>query len=290
MKTLLPLLATMPVMALAGTAIDERADMAADGTVTVINISGEIDISTWDEAAVQLTGDLGEGSELSFDTSGGDVRIEVEVEDGGRWGRGPESSDLVLRVPRTADLVVTGVSADVRIDGAGGRMIEAESVSGDVEATGNVERLELSSVSGDVEFRGTARRTVAESVSGDIDLEGLEGELEVSLVSGDLELLAGTLELGRFEAVSGTLDMMLTVAPGGRLTVETMSGDVILMVPADQQGAFQAQTFSGDIRSEFGSPQRSKSGSGTRLEHESGENGASIRLETFSGDVRLGHK
>ncbi|MEE4175263.1 MAG: DUF4097 family beta strand repeat-containing protein [Xanthomonadales bacterium] len=290
MRTLIPLLLTMPSLALAGTAIDERADMAADGTVTVINISGEIDISTWDEAAVHLTGELGEGSELSFDASGGDVRVEVKVEDGGRWGRGPESSDLVLRVPRKADLVVTGVSADVRIDGAGGRMIEAESVSGDVQATGDVERLELTSVSGDVDFRGSARRTVAESVSGDIDLDGVEGELEVSLVSGDLELLAGTLELGRFEAVSGTLDMAVTVAPGGRLSVETMSGDVILLLPAEQQGVFQAQTFSGDIRSVFGSPQRSRSGSGTRLDHETGENGASIRLETFSGDVRIGHK
>jgi DUF4097 and DUF4098 domain-containing protein YvlB len=290
MKTLISLLLTMPALALAGQAIEERADMAPDGTVTVINISGEIDISTWDEASVRLTGELGDGSELAFEASGGDVRIEVEVENGGRWGRGPEPTDLVLRVPRKASLVVTGVSADVRVVDAGGRLLEAESVSGDVEATGDVERLEISSVSGDVEFRGSSPRTVAESVSGDVSLEGVGGELEVSLVSGDLELTAGTLELGRFEAVSGTLDLELAVASGGRITVETMSGDVNLRLPAGQQGVFQAQTFSGDIRSEFGSPQRSQSGSGTRLEHEAGENGASIRLETFSGDVRLGQK
>ena len=290
MRTLIPLLLSMPALALAGQAIDERADMSPDGTVTVINISGDIDISTWDEAAVQLTGELGEGSELAFDASGGDVRVEVEVEDGGRWGRGPEPSELILRVPRQASLMVTGVSADVSIEGAGGRLLEAESVSGDVEASGDVERLEISSVSGDVEFEGSAQRTVAESVSGDVNLDGVDGELEVSLVSGDLELMAGMLELGRFEAVSGTLDLEMSVADGARITVETMSGDVIVRLPAGQQGAFQAQTFSGDIRSEFGSPQRSDSGSGTRLEHEVGENGASIRLETFSGDVRIGQK
>jgi hypothetical protein len=38
---------------------------------------------------VHLTGELGDGSELDFSASGGDVRVEVEVEDGGRWGRGP---------------------------------------------------------------------------------------------------------------------------------------------------------------------------------------------------------
>jgi DUF4097 and DUF4098 domain-containing protein YvlB len=290
MKTLIPLLLSMPALALAGTTIDERADMAPDGTVTVVNISGEIEISTWDEASVQLSGELGEGSELAFDASGGDVRVEVEVEDGGRWGRGPEPTDLVLRVPREASLVVTGVSADVTIEEAGGRLLEAESVSGDVEATGDVERLEISSVSGDVEFQGSAQRTVAESVSGDVSVDGVDGEIEVSLVSGDLELVAGVLDLGRFEAVSGTLDLEVSVADGGRLTVETMSGDVLLRLPAGQQGEIRAQTFSGDIRSEFGSPQRSESGSGTRLEHEVGGNGASIRLETFSGDVRLGQK
>ena len=290
MKILIPLLLGMPALALAGQAINEQADMSEDGTVTVVNISGEIDISTWDEASVKLTGELGDGSELVFETSGGDVLVEVEVEDGGRYGRGPEPTDLVLRVPRKASLMVTGVSADVMINQAGGRLLEAESVSGDVEASGEVERLELSSVSGDVEFQGSAQRTVAESVSGDIDINGVDGELEVSLVSGDLDLRAGTLELGRFEAVSGTLELELSLADGGRLTVETMSGDVELTLPAGQQGEFQAQTFSGDIRSEFGSPQRSKSGSGTRLEYETGSNGASIRLETFSGDVRLGQK
>lgn len=290
MKILIPLLLGLPALAMAGQAIEERADMDADGTVTVINISGEIRISTWEQAEVRLTGELGEGSELVFDASGGNVRVEVEVEDGGRWSRGPESTDLELRVPRQASLDVTGVSADLYIDNAGGRLLEAESVSGDVEASGEVERLEISSVSGDVEFLGRSQRTVAESVSGDITIEGVGGELEVSLVSGDMELSAESLELGRFEAVSGTLDLDITVADGGRITVETMSGDVNVRLPGNQEGEFRAQTFSGDIRSEFGSPQRSQSGPGSRLEHEAGNNGASIRLETFSGDVRIGQK
>lgn len=282
-------LAALPGWALAGEAIDERADMAPNGKVTVINISGDIDISTWDRAELELTGELGDDSELRFDASGGDVRIEVETEDGGRF-RGPESTDLVLRIPRGASLDVTGVSSDITIDDSRGEVIVAETVSGDVEVRAEATRVELSSVSGDVEFIGASPRTTVESVSGDIELEGLEGELEVNLVSGDVTLLGGAFDLGRFESVSGTLDLTLSVNPGGRITVETMSGDAILALPGGQEGEFRAQTFSGDIRSQFGSPQREKHGPGSNLKHVEGDGNALIRVESFSGDVRLGRQ
>lgn len=287
MKRLFPILLAVPGIALAGEPIQERADMSASGKVTVVNISGEIDISTWDRDEVELTGELGEDSELVFRASGGDVRIEVETEGNGGWGRGPEPSDLVVRVPVGADLDVTGVSADIRIDDAGGDILEAESVSGDVQATGDVQRLELASVSGDVEFRGTANRSSTETVSGDIDLDGLSGELEVSLVSGDVTLIGGEFESGRFESVSGSLELELSLSGNGRLSVETMSGDVDVILPSGQEGEFRAQTFSGDIRSEFGSPKKDRTGPGQRLEHVEGDGGAVIRMESFSGDVRI---
>ncbi len=286
MKILIPILLVAPGLVLAGEPISESADMAPDGKVSVVNINGDIDISTWDRDAVELSGELGDGSELVFEARGGNVRVEVEVEERQNWG-GPEPTDLVLRIPRRAEIDVTGVSSDIRIDGAGGATLSAETVSGDVEARGEVERLELTAVSGDVEFAGRARRTTVENVSGDVELDGLEGELEVSLVSGDVFLDGGAFDLGRFESVSGTLELSLEVRDGGRLSVETMSGDVDLALPAGQAGEFRAQTFSGDIRSQFGSPQREKSGPGTRLEHVAGEGRATIRVESFSGDVRL---
>jgi DUF4097 and DUF4098 domain-containing protein YvlB len=288
-KFLMPIMLIAPGVVLAGEPIEERAEMAPDGRVTVINIAGEIDIETWDRNEVELTGDLGDGSELIFEASGGNVRIEVEAEGRSGWG-GPDGSDLNLRVPRRADLEVNAVSADVFIDGAGGDSVEVESVSGDIDVRAETDRLELVSVSGDTTFRGAARRSALESVSGDLELEGLSGEIEVSLVSGDVNLDGGEFDLGRFEAVSGTLDLRLAIAPGGRFSAETMSGDVELSLPAGQSGEFRAQTFSGDIRSEFGSPRREKAGPGTRLEHVSGDGDAQIRIESFSGDVRIGSR
>lgn len=288
MNRILVFIAMMPGLAFASEAINERIDFAEDGRIEVTNITGVIEVTTWDKAEVELTGDLGEESELVFRRSGDKLTIKVEAQGGG-WFNNPEDSDLYLRVPAGASLELTGVSSDLLITDSEGETIVAETVSGDVEVTASTQRLELTSVSGDVAFRGSAARTLVDSVSGDVDLEGLAGELEVSLVSGDVFLRGGAFSLGRFESVSGTLELALEVADGGRLNIESMSGDVILSLPESQQGSFQVQTFSGDIRSEFGSPKREKNGPGTRLGYDTGESGATIRVESFSGDVRIRH-
>lgn len=286
MKRAMVLFALVPGLALAGEAINERTDFAADGRVEVTNITGRIEVSTWDRNEVELTGQLGSESELVFERSGDQLTIKVEADSGG-WFNSPEDSDLFLRVPVGASLELTGVSADLSVTGSTGEFIAAETVSGDVDVRAESQRVELTSVSGDVRFRGSALRTSVDSVSGDIELDGLSGELEVSLVSGDADVRGGEFSLGRFESVSGTLELSLSVADGGRLSVESMSGDVILNLPADQQGSFRAQTFSGDVRSDFGSPQKEKNGPGMRLDHKAGNGSATIRVENFSGDVRF---
>lgn len=277
-------------VARAGQQIDETRDLAPDGLVTVINVAGDIDISTWDRPQVHLTGQLGDKSKLDIQASSGGLRIEVKPEDKS-WNRHHfEESDLTLKVPAGASLSVNGVSSDINISGSRGESITVESVSGDIEVDAKVQSLDLSTVSGDVDFRGSSPRTSAEAVSGDLDLEGLSGELEVSLVSGDADVRGGEFSRGKFESVSGELQMDLSVEAGGRLTVESMSGDVVLHLPADQQGEIRAQTFSGDIRSQFGSPQREKNGPGSKLQYEAGSSGATIHLESFSGDIQIGHK
>lgn len=286
MKRALLVIALLPGIALAGEDINRTIDFAADGRIEVTNITGVIEVKTWDREEVELTGDLGSGSELVFDHSGDQLTIKVEAESGG-WFNNPEDSDLYLRVPVGANLELTGVSADLLIADSEGSTIVAETVSGDVEVSANSQRVELTSVSGDVIFRGSSLRTSVDTVSGDVDIDGVSGELEISLVSGDVYLKGGEFSLGRFESVSGTLELALSVADGGRLSVESMSGDVTLSMPAAQQGSFRVQTFSGDIRSDFGSPQREKNGPGTRLDHSSGDGDATIRVENFSGDVRL---
>ena len=79
----------------------------------------------------------------------------------------------------------------------------------------------------------------------------------------------------------------LKVAGDGRLSCDSMSGDVRLSLPDDQQGSFVAQTLSGEIHSDFGKSSRVSRGPGMMLEHQEGRSGAKIRVETFSGDISI---
>jgi hypothetical protein len=275
-----------PAWALAAD-IDETRSVASDSTVSVSNVAGSIDISTWDRAEVRLTGQLGNDQELEIIENDGGIQIEVRnIDDEDDY----DETNLKLVMPFGASLVADGVSADITVDGVDGASIVAESVSGDIDVSAGAGRVELSSVSGDVDFEGTAIRTSVESVSGDIDVSGISGEIAVSTVSGDAELDAENIAEGQFDTVSGTLQLKLSVTSGGRVSVETMSGDVTLLLPANQGGTITAQGFSGDIRSEFGEVKNESYGPGSHLKYVSGDSGTTIRVESFSGDIRIGHK
>lgn len=283
-KIMLALFASLLSTAALAEPLDLRRGVAPDATVTVVNIAGEIEISTWDRNEVHLTGHTGDNSELEISENDQGIRFEVRKrKDPGRMG----ASVLTLVVPATGNIIAESVSADITVAGSRGDRITAESVSGDLRVEGQAERADLASVSGDIEFRGSATRNAIETVSGDIDVAGVSGEVALSTVSGGAVLDATSLSHGKFETVSGTLDLTLQVQDGGRLTVEAMSGDVDLSLPATQTGEFRAQSFSGNIRTGFGTVEQGGRGPGSHLNHVAGNSGTMIRVESFSGDIDI---
>ena len=105
-----------------------------------------------------------------------------------------------------------------------------------------------------------------------------------------MELQAGSIGSAKLETVSG--DIVITgevLSDNGRLTAESMSGDVTVILPEGQSGLFKAESFSGRISTEFGSVDHAKHGPGSYLKHMSGKGGAEIRVESFSGNIKLKH-
>lgn len=269
----------------ASSSIDESRDLVPGGLVQVENLAGSIDITVWDQAGIHIGGDLGDDVEkLEITESSSGIQIRVHNRNNQRH---VDESHLRLQVPVTASIEAEGVSADISVSGLESSSLVLNSVSGDLVVDARTELLEAESVSGDVTFRGYSSRASAETVSGDIDLQGIEVEIRISTVSGDAKLSAQGIARGRFETVSGELDLQLDLVEGGRLNAESMSGDVHLVLPAAQQADFTAQTYSGSIRSDFGSVQGSSHGPGKTFSFLAGNNGATIKIESFSGDVRI---
>lgn len=271
--------------AVAGTSVDETRSMPADGRVQVENLAGSITISGWDRNELHLTGDLGDGvEELEISESAQGVSIVVRNRQNQRY---VDETDLELKVPAAASVIAEGVSSDIDISGMDGGSFDLSTVSGDIDVSASASRVEIESVSGDVSWSGASPRTSVETVSGEIEIDGVAGEVEITTVSGDVELEAGVVSIARFETVSGDIRATQSIADGGRLSADSMSGDVTIRLPSDQKGDFAAQTFSGDIRTAFGEVNRSSRGPGRRLEHREGSGGAIIEVESFSGDIRI---
>jgi DUF4097 and DUF4098 domain-containing protein YvlB len=274
-----------PLTGLAGESVNETRDMAADGHVLVENLAGSVEVAVWEKDGIEIKGTLGDDVEtidISATANGIQVRVRNKPD-----SRNVDDTDLHLRIPPGASIEVETVSADIVVEGMEGESVVLHTVSGDVEASASPQRLEIQSVSGDVEFGGAVSRTSIETVSGEISLNGVGGEVVISTVSGDVSLIAKEVERGRFESVSGDLKLDLVVGDGGRVASDSMSGDIVLRLPAAQEAEFAAQTFSGDISSDFGEAVSVSNGPGSVLEYQEGRTGASIRLESFSGDIDI---
>lgn len=285
MTTLLAVGTGAPVMGFAGEDIDQTIGMPQDGLVRVENLAGRVELMTWDRAEAQIRGEAGDDvEEVEINSTSNGVQIRVRNRKG---TRNVDGTRLYLKIPATASIEADSVSADISVIGNRGARIMLNTVSGDLDVDASPQQLELHSVSGDVEFRGAVARSSVETVSGEIEMSGLTGEVSISTVSGDVSLEAGEVSRGKFESVSGDMTLDLSVGDSGRLSCDSMSGDVQLRLPGSQQAEFIAQSYSGDVQSEFGKSSRASKGPGVMLQHREGDNGAQIRLETFSGDVSI---
>lgn len=297
MKTINKLLSiSILLTAVSGTAwaasdVDETRPLSRTGTLSVNNLAGELELVGWDRDEVSIKGQLGDSvEELEIIESPNGLKINVKNESKQSSWFGSddlEETYLTIRMPNTASVEVETVSADVSVDGSAGENLSVTTVSGDISVTAEPDHLEINSVSGDIEFNGAANRSTIESVSGDVDASGVDGEVAITSVSGDVDLSAGVLQRGRFETVSGELTLDVSVADNGRITVESMSGDVNLSLPGADRANIDAQTFSGEITSDMGRVTSPRRGPGSSLEYEPEGADASIRLESFSGDIDI---
>ena len=279
--------------ALAGTPIDQTRAVNADARIDVSNIKGQVTVSGWDRSEVAITGTLGDGAKALL-VEGGGAHLTIKVEPPDKqgwfsWGADSRMGDTLLdiKVPKQAEMRIEVVSADLTLSGVAGRRLDVESVSGNLRLDSGAREVEVDSVSGDVDLAGNASRSHLESVSGNIRARGLAGELKLETVSGDIDAEGADYREITAGTVSGDINLRGSPASGMRVDVESMSGDVHLYLPADASARLNASTFSGRIRSDFGTVSEPEHGPGSSLETTAGSGSGQVKLETFSGDIDI---
>ena len=288
MRSLFPLCAALlllPSLALADTRVDERHTLASGGRIELSNVAGKVTVRGWDRNEVQLTGSLGDGLQLRQEKSANRVRWEVEYPR--RHTNG--TATLVLNVPRASELLLSTVSADQDISGIDVRRLQADTVSGDLNAAGRSGDSKLNTVSGNVIAKLQTPRLDVNTVSGRIEAGGgVSGDIGAQTVSGRVGVDAGRIQRLAVETVSGGIDLSASgLAPGGRINVESVSASVNLRLPVKVSAQLSVNSFAGSINSDAGTVERPRYGPGSSLDTKLCGGDGDIRIQSHSGSVRV---
>jgi DUF4097 and DUF4098 domain-containing protein YvlB len=284
------LLAASPAVR-AGTPIDERAAADPAGVVEVSNVAGTVHVTGWDRNEVEVTGELGEGTErLEFAVADKVTRIKVILP---LKSSNTEDTSLVIHVPAASRLSVNTVSADIEVQGLLGAQ-RLQSVSADIRTAAAGEDVECKSVSGDVVVAGSFKKGLLTmtTVSGDLVALRVAGEVNANTVSGDVTLGLGETNRSRVRSTSGDLTLASLLAADGKFDAESISGDIRLDLVGAVNAEFDLSSFNGEIRNCFGPKAVStrEYAPGKELRFREGQGTALVRIKTMNGDISVCRK
>lgn len=140
-----------------------------------------------------------------------------------------------------------------------------------------------------IEVPATAALNVDVFSSG-VTISGVTGAQKVKTFSADLKVTGVAAPLTA-KTFSGTMQVTLASSvKAPELSLETFSGDIVLSIASDARAGVELDTFSGDLDSDI--PLAITSKRKRQIRASLGETGAgasnTVRMKTFSGDVRLG--
>ncbi len=295
---------------------EKTESIARDGKVEVRNVSGDVEVKTWDRTEVKI--DALKVSKASTTEKAKEhaqkVKIEVYEEDGilKIETKYPKPSIKGLNVsisysvmiPSQASIKAKSVSGDVTLENIGGKA-EAETISGDVEimkaeqganaesTSGDVTVMDVKNglygktVSGNVEARNISGNTELNCVSGDVIVENVKGDVTAETVSGNVKMLdVSGADVVKGKALSGAVIYDGEINRSGRYTLNAHSGRVEMRIPAGSAFDFEASTFSGNIDSEFEIVVSGKM-SKKKISGSVNGGGADVNLKSFSGNIYL---
>lgn len=222
--------------------------LAAQGRITLENVSGAVKITAWDRNEVKLDAvkraysrERLEEAQINVNSNADslDIRTKYPERTNNSYSKTDDrrnsfaSVDYTLTIPRTA-----------RLEGI-------ELVNGHLELTG---------LGGDVK---------ASVVNGQVTARGLGGEAKLSIVNG------------RLDATFDRLDAAKSLSLG------SVSGQLTLVIPSDSNAQLRANTVSGSITNDFGLPVRRGEYVGRDLAGTLGSGGPRIKLSNVSGAISI---
>jgi DUF4097 and DUF4098 domain-containing protein YvlB len=281
---------------------EKTVTLAKQGKVDLRNISGNIEVKTWGQDQVKIQAlKVSEASSSSKAKENAD-KVSIEVAEEGnvlriatkypkndKLRRGESinvSVNYWLWIPDQASLEVNSISGDVMAEGPGGP-VDLSSISGEVRLSKASKGADCKTISGNLEITGVTGDAFLKSVSGNITASQVKGSIQAETVSGDLDLSqVSEASVVRLKSLSGSVVYRGSINRAGTYNLKSHSGEIEMILPANSAFDFEAQSFSGSINSDFEIKMTGKIAPREMSGVVNG-GGATVKISTFSGDIKL---
>ncbi len=244
-----------------------QSTIAVSGPLTVIidNVEGDLQVAGWDRA------------EVSAKTDGKELDLRVAERGDEAYAR--SGGDLILYLPREANLQAENVSGDADVRAVSGST-RIENVGGDLDMRA-IGPVRLNNVGGDLTVRGCAGDFSAEHIGGDASLRDVKGKLKLSTVGADLYLRDLSADIDAQTGADAIL--YLQPKPGAKVTVRA-GADILLRLPVTVDAELSLQGGSLEsIRVDFAGVEPGEAGITRRVMLGSGAR-ASAKIDLIAGD------
>jgi len=256
---------------------ETRMEIAADGTVNVINSAGVVNVhpGTGRQVVVVYT-THSPNLEVDTSTSPDRQRVEIRTHVLHEQKLSPEESrvEYDIAMPAGASVNVSTATAPITVDG----------VSGDVE---------LSSNTGEIVVRNVAKAHVhIRGIASAISLSNItRGHVEITSTGGAVQMGGVTGPLVSVGTTSGNITYKGDCSGGGEYRLTTHSGAIDVTLPPTASVDLTARSVSGSVVNDFPLQEKShvsfvpKAGSSFAGTSNSGS--SSVELQSFNGRIRV---
>ncbi len=229
--------------------------IGAGGSVTVKNVSGDVEVSGHDGDAIIVNG-YKEGRD----------REMVEVED----RSSANAVDVGVRYPRECNCDAS-VRFEIRVPrGVRYNFERVSTASGNISVTGVTGRVNVQTASGNVKVSEVSGEISAGSASGDVRVGEIRGTVSASTASGNVNV-----EIAQLEGA-------------GNMKFSSASGDVNVRLPSTLDADVYMTTASGSIETNFPiEVKKPRYGPSSQAHGTLGSGSRTLRISSASGDVSL---
>lgn len=263
--------------------IDRRIAIAPDASIRITNMAGTTRITGWDVDSIVVTGTVAAGAGFFFGGKGQFSKMGVERRDETLAEPG---STLEIKVPRNARVWVKSGTANIEATGLRGEL-ECISVSGSIRVEGSLKLLIAESMEGNLNASGPMEVVRLNGGAGTITIRGARGDITATTVGGAIVAMDGAVVRAHLETVSGTIAYDGSVDPRGTLESVTHSGDVTLRLPPEISAEFDLESFDGTILVGLMEKGVEKPLKGKPVSFVTGEGGSHVMVRSFKGEIRI---